>query len=174
MSAPTIRAATPADQPLLTALGRQTYVEHFADLWTPMALEAWLEGQFGATALAADLASRTVRYDLLFVDDGPVGYAKTRGDRPVETLEALRGLELQKIYFLRSATGRGLGSILLEHVLARADAEGAPLVWLDVLKSNQGGRRLYERHGFRVVGASNSLDANAALEFWVMVRERPR
>ncbi len=46
--------------------------------------------------------------------------------------------------------GQGLGTALIRQVQARAQAAGLPLT-LHVLKANAGGRRLYERLGFRVV-----------------------
>ncbi|MGC5413332.1 GNAT family N-acetyltransferase, partial [Streptomyces sp. DT225] len=42
--------------------------------------------------------------------------------------------------------GRGIGSGVLRRLLARTDAEGAP-VRLNVLQGSAA-RRLYERHGF--------------------------
>ena len=171
MSVARIRSATPADAALVADLGRRTYLEHFEHLWAPAELYEWLDGQFGAAVLAADLATGDARYDLLFADDVPMGYAKTRPDRAVTAMQDLRGLELQKIYFLRAATGRGFGSLLLAHILERADASGEPLVWLDVLQSNEGGRRLYERFGFEVVAEKRGLAGND-LAFFVMVRRR--
>ncbi len=170
MAALDIRAATPADLALVAALGRRTYVEHYASMWQPDALATWLETQFGDAAVAADLAAPDVRYDLGFAGGAAVGFAKTRRDRPVDGRPDLIGLELQKIYFLASATGHGYGSALLAHVLARADAAGEPRVWLDVLQSNRGGRRLYERFGFRVVGERHAT-MPPAFSFFVMVRE---
>ena len=170
---PTIRAATAADLALVAALGRRTYTEHFAEHWRGLDLAGWLDMQFGDAALAADFASPLVRYDLAFLDGEAVGYAKTRRDRVVETTADLRGLELQKIYFDRAMVGRGLGSALLRLVLERADADGEPRVWLDVLKENTGARALYERFGFAVIGETRSLAANPALAFWVMVRSAP-
>ena len=171
MSVARIRSATASDAALVADLGRRTYREHFEHLWAPAELYEWLDGQFGAAVLAAELASPDVHFDLLFADDVPMGYAKTRLGRPVTAMEHLRGLELQKIYFLRAATNRGYGSLLLAHILERADAAGEPLVWLDVLQSNEGGRRLYERFGFTVVAEKHGL-AGADLAFFVMVRQR--
>jgi diamine N-acetyltransferase len=164
-----IREATVADLGVVAALGRQTYVEHFADRWRGLDLAGWLEAEFGDAALVADFASPGVRYDLAFLGGEPVGYAKTRRDRAVPTTE-LRGLELKKIYFMRAMVGRGLGSSLLDHVLERADREGEPLVWLDVVKENTGAKALYERFGFAVVGETGNMPENPQLEFWVMVR----
>jgi [ribosomal protein S18]-alanine N-acetyltransferase len=48
--------------------------------------------------------------------------------------------------------GRGYGSALLTHALAEAAVHGAFRATLEVRRSNEAARRLYERFGFRVAG----------------------
>lgn len=48
--------------------------------------------------------------------------------------------------------GRGAGRTLLRHMLAEAAQRGARAVYLEVRESNAVARRLYETHGFRIVG----------------------
>jgi [ribosomal protein S18]-alanine N-acetyltransferase len=48
--------------------------------------------------------------------------------------------------------GRGYGTALLEHVLGEGSSSGARRALLEVRRSNDAARRLYERHGFRVAG----------------------
>lgn len=47
---------------------------------------------------------------------------------------------------------RGYGSALLGHALQAARRDGARRALLEVRRSNETARRLYERHGFRVAG----------------------
>jgi ribosomal protein S18 acetylase RimI-like enzyme len=165
-----IRDATPADVALLGQLGRRTYLDHYRELWLPAGLEAYLAEQFAPEQLARDLADERVRY--LLVVDGvePLGFAKLNRDRPLPARPGARGLELQKIYFLRRAVGHGHGSRLLAHIFAVGRALGESLVWLDVLKTNRDGVRFYERHGFvrdgEIAFATDKLD----LGMWVMSR----
>lgn len=48
--------------------------------------------------------------------------------------------------------GQGLGSELLQAVMALGRARGLPALWLEVRQSNQRAQALYLRHGFSVVG----------------------
>jgi ribosomal protein S18 acetylase RimI-like enzyme len=57
---------------------------------------------------------------------------------------------LVKLYLLAKYRGMGLGSALLVQVLNYAQAQGK-LVRLRVLRVNSDAKRLYERHGFKVV-----------------------
>jgi ribosomal protein S18 acetylase RimI-like enzyme len=60
--------------------------------------------------------------------------------------------------------GRSIGSALLEHGLARADADGHA-AYLEA--STPRNRALYERHGFEVVGEIRAADSPA---MWPMFR----
>ena len=76
-------------------------------------------------------------------DAGTVQYTRREG-----------GYHLGEFYLLPRHHGRGIGSRLLRQMLGRADAEGVP-VRLEVLKVNPA-RSLYERHGFRVCGETET------------------
>lgn len=52
----------------------------------------------------------------------------------------------------RPAQGRGLGTLLLEHMLSRAARAGARVLFLEVRPSNLEALRLYRRSGFRHIG----------------------
>ncbi len=58
---------------------------------------------------------------------------------------------------LPARQGQGLGGGLLRYLEAEARAAGKTRLTLDVVNSNTGARRLYERHGFRVIETQPSL-----------------
>jgi GNAT superfamily N-acetyltransferase len=124
----TVRHAVTTDLGVVAELGVRTYFDHYRDLWAPAELEVFLEASFGRAALERDLADPDVSY--LLADDGQalVGYAKTIANRAPPVPPHERGMELQKIYFRREATGRGYGAVVLEHVIARARAGPAAAV----------------------------------------------
>jgi ribosomal protein S18 acetylase RimI-like enzyme len=97
-----------------------------------------------------------VRFDcaeIVLVDGEPAGLLKV-------AREGARW-DLIQIQFAPAFQGRGLGTRLLEDVVAEARGAGAALV-LDVLKVNPA-RRLYERLGFVIVGESeHSFDMQLA------------
>lgn len=53
----------------------------------------------------------------------------------------------------RDRSGRGLGRGLLEHLHARALAEGCARMTLEVSSRNEPALRLYARKGYRIVGS---------------------
>ncbi|MFF1919238.1 GNAT family N-acetyltransferase [Streptomyces sp. NPDC058221] len=78
-------------------------------------------------------------YTSVIVVDGRFGGSVTL--RPFED-----GRCLENFFLDQRLQGRGIGSAVLGTLLARTDAEGAP-VRLNVLQGSAA-RRLYERHGF--------------------------
>ncbi|MBV6699539.1 GNAT family N-acetyltransferase [Kitasatospora aureofaciens] len=82
----------------------------------------------------------STRYTSIVLVDGV--FAGSVTVRPAEQ----GGRWLEHFYLDRRLQGRGLGTAVLRHILAEADAEGVP-VRLDVLQGSAA-RRLYERHGF--------------------------
>ncbi len=54
--------------------------------------------------------------------------------------------------------GRGHGGVFLSRLIEIARAEGAATLYLEVRPSNEVGRRLYVRHGFRRVGIRRDYD----------------
>ncbi|MGO4461473.1 N-acetyltransferase family protein [Streptomyces sp. M-16] len=82
------------------------------------------------------------------------------GGEPVGSLTvrpARGGLVLEHFYLDAAHQGRGIGTRVLEGVLARADAEGAE-VRLTVLRGSAA-RGLYERYGF-TVEAQDAVDVH--------------
>jgi ribosomal-protein-alanine N-acetyltransferase len=67
--------------------------------------------------------------------------------------------------------GRGLGSALLVHALEEGERQGAPRATLEVRRSNEAARRLYERAGFRVAGVRRDYYSHPTEDALVLWRE---
>jgi ribosomal protein S18 acetylase RimI-like enzyme len=87
-------------------------------------------------------------------------------DRGIVGFAGVSGGELTHLYTDPSAQNRGVGTALLEHV-KRLRPEHIVL-W--VFQRNDGARRFYERHGFRLIrltdGAANMEQEPDALYEW--------
>jgi len=151
-------------------LGSAAYRDHYTSLWSPEGLARYLEAEFAPARVAAELAGDAVRYLLALDDDGrAIGFAKMRPRAPLPVADE-HGLELQKIYFRADAVGCGHGARLLDAVVAAARADGEPLVWLDVLRSNEAAARFYARHGFVRRGQVPFATDLGEIGMWVMSR----
>ncbi len=166
-----IRYARPGDEEEIVELGTSTYAAHFGELWSPEGLAGFLADQFSIEQIRGELAeSDAIRYVVAEREGELVGFAKILRDRPVTALEGERGLLLQKLYLRPKVTRQGIGSVLLEAVFGIGEHLGEQRVWLDVLRSNTGAIRLYERHGFvrriEIPWATDLRD----IGMWVMTR----
>jgi len=166
-----IREAGTEDARALAAFATRTHAVNYADYWSPAALRDYVARHFSVERIGADLASRSDLRVLLAEDDsGIVGYAKLVCHRPLPTHPDERGAELEKLYVAVGRTRQGIGSMLIAHAVALGAQLGDPLIWMDVLKSNFSGIRLYQRLGFRIRGELPFATDLRDVGMWVMSR----
>lgn len=118
-----------------TDLGRlaQLEIDLFAD-------DAWSEQTWWA-----ELAGRPRRDYVVAVDEADVvlGYAglDVSGDTA----------DIMTIATTAVARGRGVGRVLLDELVRRADQRGVAALLLEVRSDNAAARRLYDRNGFELI-----------------------
>jgi ribosomal protein S18 acetylase RimI-like enzyme len=128
-----LRPATPADYSFLYALHVATMKPYVTQVW------GWDE-QLQAERFRQHFAPSRLR--LVVVDEQPIGVLEVE-ERPSE-------LFLANLRILPRFQRRGWGTCILRGLLRQAQEASVPLT-LQVLKINQGARRLYERLGLRVL-----------------------
>lgn len=124
---PTVRAAVAADLEAIADIERAS----FGDPWSLQSFR---------NSLAHDF----VRMQVVEDETGIAGYSVVwlSGDE----------CELANLAIDPARRGSGLGARLLDAVLARARADSAMVMFLEVRDSNTVARRLYESRGFHEVG----------------------
>jgi ribosomal protein S18 acetylase RimI-like enzyme len=165
-----ILRATPSEATLVRTIGQMTYREHYAHLWHPPAMEAWLDQQFAPQRLAQELASDQIHYYYVRAGQQIMGLMKLAFGAPMLPQKVATGLLIEKIYLLREATGQGLGQQMLHLALDQGQASGEPFCWLCVLQSNERGIRFYQAQGFQIVGHTMIEADLAKPDLWVMQR----
>jgi ribosomal protein S18 acetylase RimI-like enzyme len=146
----TIKEATPDDIYNLIDLGRDTYKEHFENIWHNVDL--FLDKDFSIDAVTSCINNRQMhRYLLAFDDNELVGFAKLNLNI-ISANEVTPGVELQKIYVKKRATGKAIGSTLLNETTKFAIEHEYNYIYLDVLKSNLKAQDFYIRNGFEIIG----------------------
>lgn len=104
---------------------------------------AWTPAQFWG-----ELAQPTRSYVVAEDDDGIAGYAGVFALAPTA--------DVQTIAVASRAQGRGLGSLLLGELLARAEGAACTEILLEVRADNAPAITLYERHGFERIATRTS------------------
>jgi GNAT superfamily N-acetyltransferase len=99
-----------------------------------------------------------------FIERGPIFLAEENG--AVVGFSGVHGWELTHLYVDPPAQSLGVGSALLAH--AKTESPEGLSLW--VFQRNNGARRFYERHGFRLVeltdGAGNMEQEPDARYLW--------
>ncbi len=81
--------------------------------------------------------------------------------------------ELRKMYFLKSARGLGIGSEMLRRCLEAARASGFRYCYLETLSGMNDAIRLYERHGFRRIGAPRGRTGHGGCDTYYLLELLP-
>jgi ribosomal-protein-alanine N-acetyltransferase len=144
-----LRPMTAADLPAVLSLENDLFRE---DAWT-------------AEMFAAELAGRASGRYYLVADDGGqlVGYAGLLAPPPSPAPSSRPGLSRSRreppgqadVLTMAVATGhwgQGIGSALLQALLAQAAARNCGEVFLEVRVDNLRAQRLYQRYGFVQIG----------------------
>ncbi len=79
-------------------------------------------------------------------------------------------LHITNIAVRQEARGRGLGGLLVRHLMQSALQRGVRWAVLEVRESNTHARRLYERHGFEITGRRHSYYRNPPEDALIMAR----
>ena len=77
--------------------------------------------------------------------------------------------EIQKMYFLDTLRGRGLGSTLLRRCIEAARDAGYRLCYLETLESMDAARRLYRHYGFEDRNAPLGATGHCGCDRWMVL-----
>ncbi len=137
----TIRPIQPQDDPIIADIIRQVLVEYGANCegfaWADPELDRLSTVYTGGRAQywVGELDGKVV---------GGVGFSQLQGGDDTES-------ELQKMYLLPEARGKGIAKELMSIMLAQAQANGYSSMYLETLNSMQEANGLYQKFGFRQV-----------------------
>jgi [ribosomal protein S18]-alanine N-acetyltransferase len=145
----TLRTMTPADLDAVLVLERSLFGE---EAWSIQMLEGELAEQPRS------------RYYLVADDDGVItGYAGL--------LVAANQADVVTLAVAAGQWGQGVGSALLEALLAEAVRRGCTEVFLEVRTDNTRAQRLYRRYGFSQIGIRKGYYQPSGADALVMRRD---
>lgn len=136
-----IKTADTADAPLIAALAKEIWTQHYVSIITVEQINFMLKNYQSAEAIIKDIKNGMI-YDVAYSDGEPCGYSATSSD---ET-----GLFLSKLYVRQSCRGQGIAKALMTRINERAKNAQAPRIWLKCNKYNKDSLAAYERLGFTV------------------------
>ena len=169
--APVIRKGRLGDEAALSKIGGDSFTETFGHLYRAEDLNAFLLKSHAPPVYEKLLRDKRSKVWLVEDNEGAAGYASAGPcDLPVDDMPANAG-ELQRLYVLKKLQGGGVGTQLLETVLAWLDDHFAHQ-FLSVYAHNDGAQRLYQRYGFEKVQEYKYMIGTHADPEWIMRRNR--
>jgi [ribosomal protein S18]-alanine N-acetyltransferase len=138
-----------------------------ADVSAVSRLEVALFGEeaWSPDMLASELAGEPGKYYLVAADDGVIaGYAGLLAPAGGQA-------DVLTVGVAHDRWGEGIGTALLQSMLAEAARRGCTEVFLEVRVDNDRAQRLYQRHGFARVGMRRGYYQPSGTDALVMRRE---
>ena len=146
-----IRDLAAGEIPFFSEFAERLFRETYRDTHAIM-LDPYCARHFGPEVQARELAEDGAGVLLAEVDGDAAGYVQyRRRQAPVGELDA-RAVEIARFYVDRPHHGAGVAYRLMDAVLARAAAEGARVVWLQVAEYNDRAIAFYRKVGFEPAG----------------------
>ena len=94
---------------------------------------------------------------------GGAGIAPLEGGEPIVC-------ELQKMYFLEEARGKGLGEKMIDHCLDYARKEGFELCYIETLPYMKAAQKLYIKKGFEYIDGPMGTTGHISCNVWLTKR----
>ena len=140
-----IRSAGPKDIDTIISLARQIWPATYQEILPPDQLRYMMDVQYSPAALRKQMIEQGHAFAIIEDDIGALGFASFSAvsDKP--------GVyKLYKIYVLPGLQGKGLGKLLLDHILGQITPKGGHLLQLNVSRHTKA-RFFYEKLGFQVI-----------------------
>jgi GNAT superfamily N-acetyltransferase len=159
-----IRKVSLKDLKALQIIGERSYTPHYSHLWKPGGVEWYMRRCFSAAVLEKELADENIEYHIISVEGEDIGILKLVLLKPILNSEIENALYLEKIYFVKEWTGKGVGRRLIEFAFERARELNRSCVWLMAMDTSDKPITAYERAGF-------SIHSHTRLDFEIMKEE---
>ena len=133
----------------LQAICITAYTQNFAHHWNGNGLELYLENQFSAKRITADLANTELAYYFIKMDNKPIGFIKLNLSVAIDDYPATEVTELEKMYVLPEMKGQGIGKKALSAIIQEIKNAGKKVFFLCVIDTNIAAMKFYEKLGFQ-------------------------
>ena len=134
----------------LRDIGIRTYLPHYTHLWKNGGIDWYLHRCFADEVLQKGLSNPNIEYYIAAINNENIGILKLVLRKPLPDSEIENALYLEKIYFVKEWTGKGVGRKLIEFAFDRARKLKRDCVWLMAMDTSDKPIAAYEKAGFSV------------------------
>ena len=152
-----IKKPSPADLKELQDIGIRSYLPHYTHLWKAGGVDWYMRRCFADEVLQFELSDPNIEYYIAQAEGENIGILKLVLHKPLPDSAIENALYLEKIYFVKEWTGKGVGRELMEFVFNRAKELKRDCVWLMAMDTSEKPIASYERAEF-VIHSRTRLD----------------
>lgn len=134
----------------LQDIGGKSYVPHYAQMWKANGLEWYLNRCFGDEFLQNELVNPNVEYYIISFAEQNIGIMKLVLHEPLPDSDVEDAVYLEKIYFVKEWTGKGVGRELMDFAFERAKETNCDCVWLVAMDTADKPVAAYKSAGFTI------------------------
>jgi ribosomal protein S18 acetylase RimI-like enzyme len=137
-----------ADIRQLQTLGKQTFIETFAEGNTEENMQLYLEEGFTVDKLTLELTDPNSDFYFASIGNKTIGYLKINVGQAQTELKDKKALEIERIYVLKEFYGQQVGQVLFDFAFDLAKQAHADYIWLGVWEQNKRAINFYKKNGF--------------------------
>lgn len=142
----TIIPATIDLLPEVKSIAHRTWPSTFSQILSKEQIDYMLEGMYALETLESLVEEKGHQYVLAKDETGYLGFCAYE-----HNVKQSDKTKIHRIYLLPETQGKGLGKLLLNHVVEQAKAKNEDAVFLNVNKFNDKAIQFYERIGMKKV-----------------------
>lgn len=132
----------------LQKIGFDSYAPHYSQMWKQNGLDWYQNRCFGEEFLQNELQNENVEYYIISSDAENIGVLKLVLQKTLPDSDIENALYLEKIYFVKEWTGKGVGREAMNFVFERARKLNRDCVWLVAMDTAEKPIKAYEKAGF--------------------------
>ncbi len=145
------------DVPLLTELGRQTFIESHGHSGPAADIENYVKEKFSDSRMKEELEDQANIYHIIYHDGRPAGYSKIILDASHSNISLEHVTRLERLYLLKAFYSLKLGYDLLAFNIDLSKRSGQQGIWLFTWKENHRAIAFYEKNRFRIIGSHDFM-----------------
>ena len=160
-----IHAVEEKDVAELSDIAHRAYSDHYVHLWTDEG--TWYtQTMYNIPQLITEIKDSNVAYFIVYQANTPLGFFKFKKNYPLSIgasgldfghgkgseIALPNALYIERIYFTKAATGKGIGRICFDFIEKIALTESKEHLWLMAMKSSTDAIRFYQKQGFDACG----------------------
>jgi diamine N-acetyltransferase len=150
----------------LAHIASRAYNDHYPYLWHDEG--AWyVEEMYNVPQLLSEIQDPNVVYYIVSQDNTDLGFIKLKKNYPLSigasglpfgfgagsTIALSNALYIERIYFVKAATGKGIGRVCFDFIEKIAISEKRDNLWLMAMDCSVDAIRFYEKQGFKKCGS---------------------